>query len=102
MKRYLVFVQLQTAVNQKNAGVVGQRILASVRSQFDKPEAIFTTEKAFCFAGISGKSASDIFKGMTSGLLVGDLLSVIEVGKDIASVHQGLVQWHSSSRFFTE
>lgn len=103
--RYFALIYLQThssreaAQRSAEAAENAQKLVTHVRSIYPDAEAIFTHPNAVIFALMDSVPADDVWKKLAPGLRGNDLLSVVEVGRDIVANHPGLATWNSRTRF---
>jgi hypothetical protein len=76
-----------------------EMLVAHVRSKYPDAEAILSHTHAVAFTLMDSETAEGVWKKLATGLVRGDLLSVIEVGRDICTGHGGLTAWDARTRF---
>ncbi len=96
MKRYLVLVHLAAAFPKTEFVARATAMHGAMKSLLDNMETVLTAEKAFAFACVSDKSATDLWKAIIGAAVFGnqDNISVVEVGFDISTTHKGLMAWN--------
>lgn len=77
-------------------------MVGHLRLTYPDAEAVLSTEQACIFCVTDSVSAHDVFKKVAGGLARPDQLSIVEVGRDIASSHPGLQKWHGDTRWLVD
>ena len=90
---YLVLVKFAAVLSRDNLATVAPAVRAAVSQSLSSTEAIFTSIAAVAFVGKSTAQADSLFRLIGPGLHPGDELSVIELGREIATSHRGLHNW---------
>lgn len=101
MKRYLVLVHLAAKFEKVDLAIRATALLRAMQQNLDNMETVLTAEKAFVFAGISSKSAKEIWTAIGTAAVTGrqDNITVLEVGSDICTTHHGFQKWNLDSGF---
>ncbi len=104
MARYLVLLHLASPSSRDKATAPARfkLIHETVNASLQECEAVLTSPAALGFAGVSGKTAREVWQGLNALLAPQDNLSVIELGRDIATTHPGLQKWDSNTIFLTK
>lgn len=92
-ERYLVLIQFAAKITRANLTEVATLVTRAVRETLQNSEAICSTTSSVTFVGESRASADSLFRLLASDLRPGDSLSILSLGKCIATSHLGLHKW---------
>ncbi|WP_443113332.1 hypothetical protein [Herbaspirillum seropedicae] len=92
--RYLVLINFAAKLSRQHLSAVSAVTNSTVRSALGDCEAIFVSEMAVAFVGLSGEEPGHLFKLMAARLREGDHLSVIALGNELMTSHPGLMGWY--------
>jgi hypothetical protein len=100
MKRVLILIHFASKLTRDNMAATGLKVVPAVRASVDNFEAVFSSEIAFGFVGVTSKSCDTLLKELVRaiGLKNGDNISVVEAAEVIVSTHPGLAQWQTATQ----